>query len=137
MTVERKPKRKDKEPETLGKRLKELREAAGLSQDELAVWLSLSRGAVSFYETDARTPNADTLAKLARMFNTTTDYLTGLSKAQTTDINIKAICDYTGLDERVVHDLHIISFLNTAKDAETNRLINALIRTCIEEGKND
>ena len=39
------------------KRLKELRETAGLTQEQLAKELKVSRGAISYYEKGGRTPD--------------------------------------------------------------------------------
>jgi len=58
-------------------RLRELREAAGLSQTELAEKLNLKRAALSNYEKDQREPNLETLIRLADYFNVSLDELVG------------------------------------------------------------
>ena len=62
-------------------RLKELREKAGLSQAEFAKKLSVSQSAVGMWETGKRLPEHDTLLRIARFFQVSTDYLYGHSDA--------------------------------------------------------
>lgn len=57
------------------KRLKELREKAGISQFELARELSLRQNDISRYETGAREPDHKTLLALADYFDVSVDYL--------------------------------------------------------------
>lgn len=60
---------------TVGKRILKLRTAAGLSQEELALRLEVSRQSVSKWETDAALPELDKLIKLADMFHVSLDEL--------------------------------------------------------------
>lgn len=60
-----------------GKRLRELREKANISQTELANELKVSRGAISFYENGERIPNIDFLQDVALLFDVSFDYLLG------------------------------------------------------------
>lgn len=63
---------------TLGEKLKMLREKKGWTQTQAAEKLGVSSQVISNYERDYRSPDADNLKKLAELYNTTTDYLTGL-----------------------------------------------------------
>lgn len=81
----------------IGKRLKECRKAKKENQEDLAKILNVQRQIISYYETGTRTPNIEDLAILAKHFDTTVDYLIGLSDVKSTNIEVKAICDYTGL----------------------------------------
>ncbi|HBC93682.1 MAG TPA: LexA family transcriptional regulator [Pelotomaculum sp.] len=58
-------------------RLKELRERMGISQRELAKLIQLSPSTVAMYELGQRSPDKDTVVKLADLFSCTTDYLLG------------------------------------------------------------
>ena len=58
-------------------RLKELRKALGLTQQQVADELHLSRGTIGGYEQGHRIPPSDVLVILARLYRTTTDYLLG------------------------------------------------------------
>ena len=60
-------------------RLMELRKEKGLSQATVAKDLGVSLGIVCYWETNKRDPTASNIAKVARYFNVTSDYLLGLS----------------------------------------------------------
>ncbi|KLU66716.1 HTH-type transcriptional regulator ImmR [Desulfosporosinus acididurans] len=66
----------------LGKRLRGLRLAKGLKQDELAEKISIARGSIGNYETGARTPDAEILLKFADFFDVSADYLLGIREDQ-------------------------------------------------------
>lgn len=55
----------------------DLREAAGISQYELARRLKISRSALGNYENGLRQPDFETLTKLADFFGVTVDHLLG------------------------------------------------------------
>ena len=61
----------------LCEKLYELRRAAGLSQEELAERLNVSRQAVSRWETGETIPSTDTLKEIARVFQVSVDRLLG------------------------------------------------------------
>lgn len=90
----------------LGERLKSARVKAGQTQEDIAKLLRVQRQVISYFENGSRTPNIDDLIKLAEIFGTSTDYLLGLTDAQSTDLEVKYICDYTGLSEKAVSELH-------------------------------
>lgn len=69
---------------TLGERIALCRKKAGLSQEELAGRLGLSRQAVSRWETGAALPDIDKIVELSRLFGVTTDFLL-LEKQQKPD----------------------------------------------------
>ncbi|WP_393920302.1 helix-turn-helix domain-containing protein [Bacillus altitudinis] len=58
-----------------GKRITTLRKKAGLTQEELAKKLNVTRSALSQYELGTREPNYDLLLKIADFFEVTVDYL--------------------------------------------------------------
>lgn len=60
---------------TLGEKLKEARKQAGLSQEQLAEKLGISRSAVAKWETDAGMPDIDNLKLLSRLLGVSIDYL--------------------------------------------------------------
>ncbi|MCL1820647.1 MAG: helix-turn-helix domain-containing protein [Oscillospiraceae bacterium] len=59
----------------IGKRIRELRRGAKLTQKELSDHLGVSASAVGMYEQDRRTPDIETIAVICGMFNITADYL--------------------------------------------------------------
>ena len=64
---------------TFGERLRILREEKGITQIDLAKYLSLANSTVSQYEADKRDPDSAMLQKLAEYFDVTLDYLMGRS----------------------------------------------------------
>lgn len=59
----------------LSEKIRELRRTKGLSQEELAERLNVSRQAVSKWETGAAVPTTETLVELADCFGVSLDYL--------------------------------------------------------------
>ena len=70
-----------------GKQLKELRKKAGLTQQQLASQMNISKSVVSYYELNARTPSPEILRKIAVIFHVSTDYLLGLESSKMLDIS--------------------------------------------------
>jgi transcriptional regulator with XRE-family HTH domain len=61
------------------KRIRERRKALGLNQAELSDLTGISQGQISRYEIGDNEPTAEVLIRLARVLQTTADYLIGLS----------------------------------------------------------
>lgn len=59
----------------LSEKLYELRKKSGLSQEQLAEQLGVSRQAISKWESDKAIPESDTLLSISAYFNVTLDYL--------------------------------------------------------------
>lgn len=70
-----------------GKRLKELRTQAGLTQKQLATQIGTSKSVVSFYENQERIPSPTVLVQLAAVFHVTTDFLLGVDDTEKLDIS--------------------------------------------------
>ena len=60
---------------TLGEKLQKLRRERGMSQDQLAELLDVSRQAVSKWERDGAVPDTDKVIRLSEIFSVSTDYL--------------------------------------------------------------
>lgn len=60
---------------SFGNMLAKLRTEKGIYQKELAIYLNVSVGTVSNYETDKHFPDPISLCKIADFFGVTTDYL--------------------------------------------------------------
>lgn len=88
-----------------GKRLFELRESRGESQQELADSMGITRQSLSRYELGERTANIDLLKKIAEHYDVSADYLLGLTNNATTDANVQSVCKYTGLTDEAVRKI--------------------------------
>lgn len=60
---------------TIGEKIYELRKKLGISQEELAQQLNVSRQAVSKWERDETMPDTDKIVALSSVFSISTDYL--------------------------------------------------------------
>lgn len=60
---------------TLGEKIKESRKQCGLSQEQLAEKMSVSRSAVAKWETDKGMPDVDNLKALSQLLSVSVDYL--------------------------------------------------------------
>lgn len=74
-----------------GNTLKKLRLQEGLTQQQLADRLGLTKSVISYYELQERYPSPEVLIKLASVFHVSTDFLLGLNREETIDLS--------GLDE--------------------------------------
>lgn len=68
-------------------KLCELRNLHGLSQEQVASLLGISRQTLSSYETGERNPPINMLKKLARVYHTTVSYICGEESGEIFDLN--------------------------------------------------
>jgi transcriptional regulator with XRE-family HTH domain len=94
---------------TFAERIKELRGEMGLNQGEFADKVGVSRGAMSYYEQEARTPDIAVLRAICEKCGVSADYLTGLIADR--DRVTADICAETGLLPKPVHRLKMIKRL--------------------------
>lgn len=76
--------------------LKSLRTSNGLTQDELARILKISRSTIGMYENGSRQPDFETLELIADYFNVDTDFLLGRTNKTTylpTQSTIPSACN--------------------------------------------
>ena len=71
---------------TLGAKIKEARRKCGLSQEQLAEKMAVSRSAVAKWETDKGLPDVGNLKILARLLNVSVDQL--LDESKSTDATV-------------------------------------------------
>lgn len=64
-------------------RIKDLREDADITQKQLADYLNIKQNTYSQYENGQRQIPIDALVKLAQYYNTSTDYVLGLTNERT------------------------------------------------------
>lgn len=73
--------------ETLGSRLRQLRDGKRLQQDQVARLIGVKKSTVSLYENDMRQPPYDTLIRLATLYRVSTDYLLGCTSTRMIDVS--------------------------------------------------
>ena len=91
------------------KNLKNLRQAKGISQQQLAHLLGLSQQSINKYENHNVEPDIATLIKMAQFFETSVDYLIGNKSVITTSKQ-----DYS------FHEHKMILMYRKLSDAEKN-----------------
>jgi len=82
---------------TLGEKIQQLRKTKGLSQEQLAEVLNVSRQAISKWETDQSSPEIDKILALSKAFSVTTDELLGNAGDVDTSPKEKTGSKYSGL----------------------------------------
>jgi len=63
-------------------RLKQMRLELGLSQYDVQTETGISQSKISRFETGEREPTIEDIAKLAELYNVTTDWLLGIGKKE-------------------------------------------------------
>lgn len=91
----------------LGDRIRELRKSHSLSQVELARELHVSKQTISNWENNNIPPSVDTLVRIAKFFQVSTDYL--LEFSNTRNLNVD------GLTDRQI--AHIQTIIQDIRDA--------------------
>lgn len=92
----------------LSVRLKQLRKAKGLTQQQAANAVGVTRSVISGYETEMRFPSLDVLVLLARLYGVTTDYLLCVDNREFVDVS--------GLNsDEIATVSHMVDLLRTKK----------------------
>ena len=102
---------------SFGERLGDLISKKGITQAELAKVTGIGQSRLSDYiagkqidkENDERlyaAPDCATVITLAKFFSVSTDYLLGVSKEPSPSMDIRTVCDYTGLSGTSAEYLH-------------------------------
>lgn len=68
-------------------KLKELRERSGMTQEQLAELMRLSKSTISQYENQERAPSPHILVKIASVFHVSTDYLLGVDEIRRAELS--------------------------------------------------
>jgi transcriptional regulator with XRE-family HTH domain len=73
----------------IGQKIRQFREGAGLSQEQVAKQLGLNRVSYTQLEQGNRKVMADELVEIAKLFNTTPDVLLGVRKEKEIEVNLE------------------------------------------------
>ncbi len=104
-----------------GDRITQLRKKTGIRQLELAEKLDISPNQVSKYENGNANPPLDKLAQMAEIFNTTADYLLGLSNIPHPGAEPDANPDLTP------SEIEWLSLFRDRSAADQKRLLEAVL----------
>lgn len=92
-------------------RIRKLREGK-LNQGEFADSVGISRGAMSYYEQESRTPDIGVLRAICVKYNISADYLLGIIPDP--NHSVADVCNETGLSPDAVKTLNLITRLINA-----------------------
>lgn len=107
----------------VGERIKELRKARRMTQNEFAERINVTKSTVSAYENGSRLPSYDVLIRIARLFKVSTDHLLGYSE--------KTEIDVTGLTRKQINVIQDV----IATYQRHNRFYQAIREDdCIKDG---
>ena len=112
---------------TFASRIRKLRDGK-MNQGEFADSVGISRGAMSYYEQEARTPDIGVLRAICVKYNISADYLLGI--IPDTNHAVSDVCRETGLWPKVARRLRIFQKLRETK-------IESAIATIVEEFDED
>ncbi|GHU44772.1 hypothetical protein FACS1894111_12560 [Clostridia bacterium] len=106
---------------TFSERIRKLRTARGMNQGQFADFVGVSRGAMSYYEQEARTPDIAVLKSICVKCNVSADYMLGIIP----DPNhaVSDVCRETGLYPNVVKRLNLIKQIHDIKSGELIEII--------------
>lgn len=108
-------------------RLSLLRKMHGVSQSYLSKQFGFQRSTFGNYELGTREPNIDTLIKIARYFNVTTDFLLGNDvKNPIYSFKDDESVDYTVKEKTFVNRKTVIDFL---KNEDNIEYLNCIVRS--------
>lgn len=107
--------------------LRELLESSNVTQEALAKHCGVQRQSIAQWKDGNTKPDIMSLKKIAEFFDVSTDYLLGLTPNATTDTELNAVCEYTGLSENAVNSLVELKELKYSKSRAYIDLLSCII----------
>ena len=109
---------------SFGDRLKELRKSKKLTQVQVSEMIDVQQGTYSRWENGTLEPNLEAVVKLAKLFDTTTDYLLGKTIYSTLDavphpITIFDLKKLKAFNKTELYDLKFAIVMNGIKNHST------------------
>jgi len=101
---------------TFSERIRKLRAERGMNQGQFADFVGVSRGAMSYYEQEARTPDIAVLKSICEKCGVSADYMLGLIPDQ--NHAVSDVCLETGLFPKAVKQLQLMKRLKDIKSID-------------------
>lgn len=113
-------------------RLKELRKAAGETQDETASACGISRVTLGRYETGTRSPEKEPLMKLAQHFGVSMEYLLGVE-----DITSASMADQPEVQQKTAQPIGYADFVELYNGLTTDekKMLLMMVRSRVDASK--
>ncbi len=86
---------------SLCRKIKALRVEQGMSQEDLALKLNISRSCLSNYENGKRQPDNEMLIRIAEVFHVLVDYLIDRTEYRSLDLSFQEIHECTRIKKRL------------------------------------
>ncbi len=119
------------EKEIFRKRFRELYIVSGCSSiTQFAKQLEMKRQSVDRYYNGERCPDAPALTQICERMNVSADWLLGLSDVRNPSVELRAVCEYTGLTEAAIKRI-------TNSDVEWPLPVDALSHLIASSGFSD
>lgn len=112
---------------TMGERIKQLRKENGMTQTALAEALGVTKGTVSTWETNSRTPSFETLNSMSDIFQRSFDYIMGKSDDATPRVQSEESLENLALSQ-VEDDLTEYALKYARLDGYGREAVEAIIR---------
>lgn len=121
--------------QTLGEKLRELRESYGLSQGQVASALNIDRSTYTNYELDKTRPSLEMLVKLAHIFNVPKD--TFLPNDEPSDsISVRDIIRPNSMSQSLnKEERGLIALFRTLTREQKDRLLSDALKASKPDGK--
>lgn len=97
-------------------RLIQLRDKNNLTQTKLGEKLGVKQSVISIWEKGESVPDSYTVKKICECFNTSSDYLLGLTNDDSSK-DVQFISDYTGLTKKAVENLYSFKWRTVDNDS--------------------
>lgn len=81
-------------------RIRDIRDKNGLTQEELARKMSITRSSVNAWEMGISMPSPENLVRLSDIFNVSTDYILGVDNRETVSID-----NLSDEEKKIVYEL--------------------------------
>lgn len=108
----------------LSLKLKQLRNKAGLTQQELADALNISRSTIAGYEAEQKQPSYEMMVRLSHFFNVSTDYLLDAGLFEPKTYELVSIYRLVIIDKLYEHDCLSVEM--------RKRLRECPVESCVE-----
>lgn len=109
-------------PANIGARLKDAREYRGFSREEIARYLQTTPSEVSHIESGSRPLDAGTISRLAKLYKTTVEHLTGNAREapepESVRRSVQTAADISPTDGNEVR--RFVRYLHSTRQAQQN-----------------
>ncbi len=95
--------------ERLSGLLQAVKSEKGIIQEDVAKATGITRQSLGKWANGENVPDILDLKKLAEYFGVSADYLLGLTDNSTTDMELQAVCNYTGLSDNTIYLLNLLN----------------------------